>query len=62
MWPFLPGRAQVRYLMCVAGRLSYCRDRKSSLWRSWCFCFSVSSISVGFSFSSSSSSAKTAVI
>lgn len=48
----------VQYLMCVAGRLSYCRERKSSLWRSWCFCFSVSSVSVGFSFSSSNSSAK----
>lgn len=53
-----PVWACVQYLMCVAGRLSYCRDRKSSLWRSWCFCFSVSSVSVGLSFSSSSSSAK----
>lgn len=42
--------------MCVAGRLSYCRERKSSLWRSWCFCFSVKSVSAGLSFSSSSSS------
>lgn len=46
------------YLMCVAGRLSYCRDRKSSLWRSWCFCLSVSSASAGLSFSSSSSSVR----
>lgn len=46
------------YLMWVAGRLSYCRDRKSSLWRSWCFCLSVSSASAGLSFSSSSSSAR----
>lgn len=47
-----------QYLMCVAGKLSYCRERKSSLWRSWCFCFSVRSVSVGLSFSSSNSSAK----
>lgn len=46
------------YLMWVAGRLSYCRDRKSSLWRSWCFCLSVSSASAGLSFSSSSSSVR----
>lgn len=46
------------YLMWVAGRLSYCRERKSSLWRSWCFCLSVSSASAGLSFSSSSSSAR----
>lgn len=46
------------YLMWVAGRLSYCRDRKSSLWRSWCFCLSVRSASAGLSFSSSSSSAR----
>lgn len=53
-----PAWSCVQYLMCVAGRLSYCRERKSSLWRSWCFCFSVSSVSVGLSFSSSNSSAK----
>lgn len=47
------------YLMCVAGRDSYWRDRKSSLCRSWCFCFSLSSGSVGVSFSSSKSSALT---
>lgn len=44
------------YLMCVAGRDSYCRERKSSLWRSWCFCFSERSSSEGLSFSSSRSS------
>ncbi len=44
------------YLMCVAGRDSYWRERKSSLWRSWCFCFSPSSGSEGLSFSSSRSS------
>ena len=46
------------YLMCVAGRLSYCRERKSSLCRSWCFCFSDRSVSMGVSFSSSRSSAR----
>ncbi len=44
------------YLMCVAGRDSYWRERKSSLWRSWCFCFSLKSGSEGISFSSSRSS------
>lgn len=46
------------YLMCVAGRDSYCRERKSSLWRSWCFCFSERSGSDGLSFSSSRSSVR----
>lgn len=43
------------YLMCVAGKDSSWRDRKSSLCRSWCFCFSGRSAISGFSISSSSS-------
>lgn len=50
------------YLMCVAGRDSYWRERKSSLWRSWCFCFSLSSGSEGLSFSSSRSSVRRELI
>lgn len=41
--------------MCVAGKDSSWRDRKSSLCRSWCFCFSGRSAISGFSISSSSS-------
>lgn len=41
------------YLMCVAGKDSSWRDRKSSLCLSWCFCFSGRSAISGFSISSS---------
>lgn len=47
------------HLICVAGRDSYWRDRKSSLCFSWCFCFSVKSASTGVSDSSSVSSTQT---
>lgn len=41
--------------MCVAGKDSSWRERKSSLCLSWCFCFSGRSRISGFSISSSSS-------
>lgn len=49
------GRRAAAYLMCVAGKDSSWRDRKSSLCLSWCFCFSGRSAISGFSISSSSS-------
>lgn len=44
------------YLICVAGRDSYWRDKKSSLCFNWCFCLSVKSASMVVSDSSSISS------
>lgn len=41
--------------MCVAGKDSSWRDRKSSRCLSWCFCFSGRFTISGFSISSSSS-------